>query len=124
MSVNIETVIDEAIALCRANPAFVYRRPDPETQRCFYVFDNEPSCLFGQALVKAGVPVEVLRTVEDAAQREGGNTSLSHILDDLQIEVTTSWVNHYLAQAQMKQDTGTPWGGLLHDLTHAKEALE
>ena len=108
---TIRAVVEAAIMLAEASPDHVYAMPgEGESARCYYVWDGQPSCIFGQALVREGVPLDTLRDTECHLWDTDGKTGLDHLLPALGIEVQPSALG-YLKLAQSEQDTGHEWGG-------------
>lgn len=72
---------------------------------CYYVHDDQPGCIVGHVLYKAGVPLDALFEVEHspADQAVAG-------LDGLDVE---TWVYSLLRNVQRQQDMGVPWGEAL-----------
>ena len=91
-------VAAKALELCEAQPEFVYDPPD-RAGNCLYVYDGQPSCLFGQALVALGADPLAL-----AVRR---NDSITAIVDDFGL---TAEKDYFLEKAQVSQDTGYAWG--------------
>lgn len=111
MSYELPLKLDDARTLLKEvvgeKPGFVYASWDDEPGvafgECKYVHDDEPGCLVGQVLFRAGIPLADLLPVE------GVGVSLGHEF--------RSWLTadaaRYLASAQRVQDVREPWSEAL-----------
>jgi hypothetical protein len=113
---------------------YVYQKPEG-VKVCVYTGrNNEPSCIVGHALAKAGVPLEVLHAIDfggavyvnhwdkDEPERttdegeelpNGTGINDSEVLywlgkNDVHIDARARGI---FAAAQREQDSGTTWGG-------------
>jgi hypothetical protein len=112
----VDTYLDEAVAEFGGD--YVYSKSD--TGSCNYVRDGAPSCLVGQVLAKAGVPLDRL-VVADQGQYGGGVPA-----DDLLAELVEEGVLRYdgeaitlLSVAQHRQDSGSPWAAAVRAARNA-----
>jgi hypothetical protein len=84
------------------------RLSDGRQLRCFYVRNDQPSCIVGHVLHCAGMPLEDLRKVEGY-----GPT------DTLAPVQFARWADpealDLLAEVQVQQDEGATWGEALRD---------
>lgn len=98
---------------------YVYQ-PQGEEQRCDYVRGEEPSCIVGQILYRAGVPLGRLREA-DAATYGAGVPADNLIMSLIDEGVLSSDVGviPFLAAVQREQDAGEPWGSAVR---YAKRA--
>lgn len=118
------TVIDADMAIALLERAVqemgadhVYQRVHGEFDRigeatmCAYQHDGRPSCIVGHALSYAGVTIEQLREMDEAADEV---TSVEALYGDdlLPVEMTDDAVTVFEA-AQQAQDNGAPWGEAL-----------
>ena len=85
---------------------FVYEAPlGVNRQRtCVYVSDNKASCLIGQVLVRAGVPIEEFGPVN--------NLRIERAIKALSVLASHPLI-YALAVAQDVQDCGRTWGEAL-----------
>lgn len=80
-------------------------------ERCRYVHDGCPSCGVGKALHKAGVPLEMLSSIE-------GERAHTLMYRDGGVQVhLTALASRVLDEFQTEQDGRTPWGTALHIAT-------
>ena len=96
--------------LAEANPHFVYQKPiDPDSNGvgCRYEVDGEGSCIIGQAAIKAGVPVELLRKW-DNPRGNYDSSSIGVVADTIEIEGMRPIA--WLGDVQRHQDAGKSWG--------------
>jgi len=136
LAIDPIAVARKAIELADANPDFEYQNPpleadgevifeladgslvdgegdyvDPTSGDCAYVSKGAPSCLFGQAAVAAGVPVEELSKHE-------GNAISMLLFEDA--ESKDRWDSNTLMGAmdtsQRRQDDKQPWGKSIEPL--------
>jgi hypothetical protein len=112
-TITIGAVLHHAIALAEANPDFVYCPPG-SSAACRYMWNGKGSCIFGQALIKAGVDPERLAAEEDHRLDHPGGAGIAVMLGVLGID-TPSAVSQHVAQAQRHQDNGHRWGGTVLD---------
>lgn len=98
-------------------PQFVYKRAqrlddngDIEGVACRYVENDNPSCLVGRVLFRAGVHIEVIRGLD--FQWEGVSESIreAYFPDDVYL---TDDAREVLQAAQTAQDSGLTWGEAL-----------
>jgi hypothetical protein len=85
---------------------YVYQSPD---MACMYVYNGEASCLIGQVLVRAGVPVTAF----------GGGTINTCTIDRIVAYLPVTLSEHLvraLRDAQGAQDGGACWGEALEVL--------
>jgi hypothetical protein len=122
-----EALMDDLRALVYANPEFVYQQPEtqPGLRGCVYAFNGAPSCLIGQWLHVAGVPVEELKALDelpgleiwfDEDDPESPRLSDSSVQDLIEFEIITlpeGLSPEVLIHAQVRQDQGEPWGAVL-----------
>lgn len=110
---TIEITLDKALkaldeAVAEKGREYVY----PEGQRinytCQYLTpDGKGSCLVGSALLRLGVPVEVLPQHGDAGM---GAEDLLDLLRERDVATYEPEVATLFVTAQMEQDSGVPWG--------------
>lgn len=91
-------------ALAAENPDKVYESPD---EGCYYIHETDcglvGGCIVGQAAIKVGVPVEVLRGFD----KRGDHAGVAHTFTEFQLSASVlSW----LTFVQESQDHGVPWG--------------
>lgn len=95
------------------NEDFVYHE-DPRVGMCMYVLDDQPSCLVGHALVRAGWTVKQVAGLDPV--REGytytGGVSARELSGTFP-EYFTVDACLVLATAQSAQDTQNSWGDAL-----------
>jgi hypothetical protein len=82
---------------------YVYQSYNGST--CLYVFGDKPSCLVGQVLVRAGVPVEAFTPFANSNR-------IGAVVEDLPVDISSPLVAA-LAVAQDVQDNGRTWGEAL-----------
>jgi hypothetical protein len=106
----IDTYLDEAVA--EFGEDYVYSRGGSGS--CNYVRNGAPSCLVGQVLAKAGVPLERLKRADE------GHFDNGVPADDLLVELRQegvltcdSEVVSLLSEVQWRQDEGTSWGSVV-----------
>lgn len=87
---------------------FVYVAPGGEDVACRYVYDDQPSCLFGAAFHKLGVSMETL------VDGDVGHWTVSEFLQDQGMDVDDAVA---FQNAQSDQDSGYPYGDVLTILT-------
>lgn len=89
--------------------------PDFNPPGCTYVTPQgkSPACIVGHALHWAGVPLDVLKTLDEGGG-EAATTACATVnsLTGLEVEVTPDAVS-VLATAQNVQDEGGTWGDAL-----------
>lgn len=95
--------LERAVAL--KGEDYVYERP--EDGFCKYMYDGQPSCLIGHALLDLGV--------EYSAQWEGKHArAIGHGVDHQDYVPTFNWPDdstaHAAIRAQGRQDDGETWG--------------
>lgn len=102
-------LMEEAVALKGADYVYEHQPTnDPDAlapTTCYYVWDNQPSCIVGHVLHAAGIPLEEL------ARHEGGS---AHIV--VAAVAPHDWdglVGNALNSAQAMQDAGGTWGEAL-----------
>ena len=103
----VDTYLDEAVA--EFGEDYVYSQDD--TGSCNYVRNGAPSCLVGQVLAKAGVPLDRLAAADCGAF--GGGTCANDLLEELAEEGILSYdsqVIRLLFKVQYRQDSGYTWG--------------
>lgn len=104
----------EMLKLVKAQPDFNYRafrlkQVGNASVRvaCAYVDeDGVPSCLWGQALVNAGVPIEEVQAYEGDA--------IDHVFDALEIDADRDEKN-FAFSVQSNQDTNMDWDSALNN---------
>lgn len=100
---SVISVLDELVQ--EAGEDFVYRGV------CKYVKNDEPSCLVGKVLAKAGVPLERLEAADRAEW--GGGQSADVLLNNLRAEGVVNFegddVAVLLQAAQSRQDNRNTW---------------
>lgn len=114
----IETFLDEAVN--KFGEDYVY--PKEGGLKCSYVRDGEPSCLVGQVLAAAGVPLA--RLVEADQDNFNSGTPAYDLLQELRSEgvIDFDLRSHVLlTEAQYSQDGLTPWG---ESVRRAKRAAD
>lgn len=79
-----------------------YRLTDRVIEKPFYVWEDEPDCLIGNALFELGIPVEVLQEFDDYS--DAGIADLFSIDND---------DTRHLRYIQDGQDTGYSWGQVI-----------
>jgi len=126
---NTPTVLDvarEALRLAEENPDHVYLSPISikQVMTCVYVHAGVGSCLFGQALIAAGVPASRVSTCEghrisaviyilmDSGDLTDGGEGQSR---------TQARINS-MVKAQVKQDQRFTWGNCIPHLRRAASA--
>lgn len=106
---------------------FIYRRPGGGNHSpCLYVnkATNEPSCLFGTMLAKAGVPLEWLGQFQaDGTHTMGADGVLAKLGVAWSTSDTFRVLGSAVMDAQMAQDSGKPYGPILDDFRAAVAAL-
>ncbi len=103
----VDTYLDEAVA--EFGEDYVYSQGDYGS--CDYVRDGAPSCLVGQVLAKAGVPLERLKEADQG--QHGGGVAANDLIVGLGEEGVLSYdsqVIRLLFEAQYRQDSGYTWG--------------
>lgn len=113
--VTYQEVIDTAKEVVRGKENYIYTNPygmvaNNPPIRC-YNWDhnkNEPSCIVGWILWKVGVPADILI----GCPTEGVFDLLHFIIDHLNFQFEAQAVN-FLANIQIYQDRGKPWGEAL-----------
>lgn len=93
---------------------YVYTTPDGERGSedmqpiCMYVHGDEPGCIVGHVLNKAGITLSRLREEE----RNDASGVLINLRSDLAYE---DGVSQLFQDVQAMQDRGTPWGRAVRD---------
>jgi hypothetical protein len=115
ITINRQQAIDLMREVAEGREDYVY----DSNIGCDYVRDGAPSCLVGQALHRAGVPVERFAPVEGDAPHSVGVVLERNELDEpvrrgtfaeaLGVEMDDGAVR-VLSEAQAHQDSGVPWG--------------
>jgi len=82
------------------------RLPDGRKLRCFYVRDDQPSCIVAHVLHRAGIPVQDLVKVEGLGPADTEGTTLFGQWADL-------LARQLLREVQVQQDEGETWGNAL-----------
>jgi hypothetical protein len=82
---------------------FVYREPG-DSDACLYAHGDEPGCLVGQVLFRAGVPMEDIAALDKAA-----STDVASLAAEFERWMPRSAVD-LLSDAQNQQDGGATWG--------------
>lgn len=103
----VDTYLDEAVA--EFGEDYVYSQGD--TGSCNYVRSGAPSCLVGQVLAKAGVPLDRLAAAD--LGQFGSGTPANDLLAELNEEGVLKYdgeVITLLSGAQYWQDIGYTWG--------------
>lgn len=90
-------VVQKVRDLAEKNPDFRYKRPGGGG--CYNVYDGKGSCIVGQGLIAAGVPVEDI-------PEAGGVSSTCNRLGIVLTHAQRSWLDN----VQVQQDGGEPWG--------------
>ncbi len=92
---------------------YVYPRGDFDG--CSYVRDDQPSCLVGHALFRAGLGVDVLRALDvgDYGDSDSAIGEVCKVSADLFGFAVTDAAERALRVAQASQDCGVPWGEAL-----------
>ena len=116
ITINLEQGIALLDGLVEEKGAgFLYSGP------CNYERNGQPDCLIGQALAKAGVPIQTLRkmdTLDWSPVDEDGNkvftgTDISTILYSHEFDgdfILDEEATNLFAEAQRLQDLQEPWG--------------
>lgn len=100
--ITFEDVQAEVLSLMDERPDYVYARN--VIPRCVYVEDGQPSCLWGHALVRAGVPIEQVSAINQGE-------SIVGMLRKLDIPATNTQ-RKWARDSQWSQDQGVAWGKL------------
>lgn len=73
---------------------------------CYNVFDGNPDCIVGHALVWLGVPVEWFA---DSMLNENATTVCNTLNFRGMFDIEEDAIE-FLSEVQVEQDSGTPWG--------------
>ena len=119
----IELTFDRALELAKQaveerGEDYVYSPPKDdegnEIDSCVYVHNGAPSCLVGEVMFRAGVPLEAM-----LLHNESNVNGLVMELDAIvQVDTRTEFI---LSGMQGEQDNGTPWG---RSVSRAVESLK
>lgn len=93
---------------------FIYERPGGEDS-CYYVWGDEPSCLFGAALYRLGLSLNELSSY-DPSGFAGTGVGLDTVLQQYGINKVDA---EAFQEAQDNQDYGLPYGVVLDLLIRA-----
>lgn len=122
IEISDERIIELMHEVVEGKEDFVYRPTSGDG--CMYlrygehgVPTGEGSCLVGQVLIKAGVPVEALALHEG----NGAHAILEGGEGNHQVAVVSETARHALAAAQEKQDSRWTWGDALAVFDKAME---
>lgn len=102
-SEKLDAIVARVREIARANPDFVYEKPDP-MGKCVNWYENENgekvgSCIVGRALIDLGYPVT----------DQSPSNSATDMLYDLGLPGSNSQAL-WLRKVQIHQDGHRPWG--------------
>lgn len=92
---------------------YVYPRDDRPGGSCFNVWEGNPDCIVGHALVWLGVPVEWFTEAREGSHWGRENDSAYDVCTNLAVSDmfnVTDEARDLLAHVQRLQDEGVPWG--------------
>jgi hypothetical protein len=114
----VTRLMEEAVAL--KGEDYVYEQPtsnpdDILSPTCYYVWDNQPSCIVGHVLYAAGVPLDDLHEHEGNAALMVAAALIPEWNDgkDDSSRVGPTRLVRALDKAQSAQDSGSTWGEAL-----------
>lgn len=90
----------------RERPDFVYVAPDGSAETCMYVWDNQPSCVVGHVLARAGYPIETIQRLNEWGV-------IGWAIEHVNKVVLDRAAANLLEAAQAKQDLSEPWADAL-----------
>lgn len=87
---------------------YVYPRTERSANYCYNIWNGQPDCIVGTALVWLGVPIEWFEAEPSRENDDVGDVCKALLLDG-KFEFTED-AKDLLGQAQTHQDNGIPWG--------------
>lgn len=99
--ITVADIVRATREVAAERPDFVYVSP-LLSGYCVYTHNGEPSCLFGHALLRLGLPMSCLEELST-------NVAIATACRQLNIPLTDGEARS-LADVQHAQDNGVPWG--------------